>query len=169
MDTPSPPRHAITIDVNRKGWRTRRNAILFDADNRSPTDNLPRCFAEDCGGKVKSQFDCGFRLQETFGTKQNARVADVLCRPLEPSRSVGFAVVDWNANRKTPGACRCFWHLVEYEINHGYIVGTGDFLRLALVLSMQCCQIDLPTQREKPESKKPGMRRKFLHTLAARQ
>jgi len=131
FDNLSPPRHSITIYMNRKGWRNRRNGTFFYPNHRSPANNLPRSFAEDGRGKLESQFDCGFRLQEVFGAKQNSRVADVLCPPLEPSRSVWFAVMDRNVNRKTPSACRCSWRRLEQKVSHGCISGVGNFLRLA--------------------------------------
>jgi len=99
--------------MNRKGWRNSRKGAFFYPNDRSLANDLPRSFAEDGNGKLKSQLDGGFRLEGGLGTKQYSRVADVLRPSLKPFRSVWPAVMDRNVNGKTFSACGSFLRLVE--------------------------------------------------------
>jgi len=102
----SSPQHGVTnnpVISERDGKRDRcfRTIALLDTDHRTFTANLRRLLLLRPAADLQPQLERFFRIHELHRTKEHSRVADILCRPLKPFRTVRLTKIYWKMKRET--------------------------------------------------------------------
>ena len=102
------PGDPVMLYCHSKGWRSTPDVTLLHTYHYPLTTNFARSLILDYHGKHHPHLDRGIWVQDTFGSKQYSRAANIFRLPFEPCPAAGFAIEDRHVKWETLGAIRSF-------------------------------------------------------------